>query len=60
MLDLKNQYEGLAGDAKSADPDLAAQAQTQADNRNYLDAVRFALAPPTSRARGSAHVSGGC
>ena len=28
MLDLKNQYEGLAGDAKSANPDLAAQAQT--------------------------------
>lgn len=44
MLNLKNQYEGLAPDAKKANPDLAAKAQTQADNRNYLDAVRFALA----------------
>lgn len=44
MLDLKAQYEDLASDAEDKDPDLAAQAKTQADNRNYLDAVRFALA----------------
>ena len=44
MLDLKAQYEDLASDAEDQDADLAAQAKTQADNRNYLDAVRFALA----------------
>jgi len=44
MLDLKAQYEDLASDAEDQDADLAAQAKTQAENRNYLDAVRFALA----------------
>jgi hypothetical protein len=48
MLDLKDRYDSLASDAEKADPKLAAKAKTQADNRNYLDAVRFALAATNS------------
>lgn len=44
LLDLKKQYESLSSEAESKDPDLAQQAKIQAENRNYLDAVRFALA----------------
>jgi hypothetical protein len=44
LLDLKKQYESLASEASSKDPGLAEQAKVQAENRNYLDAVRFSLA----------------
>jgi hypothetical protein len=48
LLDLKKRYEDIRSDADNASSDegkqAAADAATQYDNRNYLDAVRFALA----------------
>lgn len=44
MVGLKHRYEELAAGAARKSPQLAAKAKVQAQNRNYLDAVRFALA----------------